>query len=187
VGRQLLPSVAVAICLLTSSVASADDLLNLELSGGAGVTAYNERVDSALAPPFLQLQLSYLPLEVGPLSMGPLFGVPLGFYRPRGQEEGPLSTVQIGLRAGWQVYGRPSVDFAWSATAAVDFVLSPLDDEEDPLDFVWGLELGGSVAYFLTAGLALTAGLRYAFFYGVDPAHVFSGQLGVLISYEVLR
>lgn len=186
-GRYLLPSFVVATCLLVSSVATAEQLLNVELSGGAGVSAYNVASDTALAPPFVQAQLSYLPLEVGPMSMGPVLGIPLGFYRPSDQDDGPLDSVQSGIRAGWQVYHRPSVDFAWNATAAFDFVLSPLDDQDDPLDFVWGLELGGSAAYFLTAGLAITAGLRYAFFYGVDPAHVFSGQLGVLISYEVIR
>jgi hypothetical protein len=183
VKRSLAAFGVAAAAMLACSTAAAEQLLNVELSGGAGVTAWNEATESALSPPFVQAQVSYLPLRVGPVSMGPVLGLPVGFYQSTGQ--GSWST-QVGLRAGWQVYGRPSVDFAWSAMAAADFVISPLDDERDPVDFVWGLEIGGSVVYFLTAGFGVTAGLRYAFFYGVDPVHAISGQLGLVISYEVV-
>lgn len=184
-GRHLVAAIlSFAIVSLASSTSRADPLINLELSGGAGVTAYNLASDSALAPPFVQLQISYLPLEVGPVDMGPVVGLPIGFYQPSEQDSW---NAQVGVRAGWQVWGRPSVDFAWSAMAAFDFVISPLDDPRDSVDFVWGLELGGSASYFFTAGLAVTAGLRYAMFYGVDSIHVFSGQVGLLISHEVLQ
>ncbi len=180
--RPFAAFVVTAAMLLWCRVASAEQVLNLELSGGVGVTAFNEATESALSPPFLQVQVAYLPLRVGPVSMGPALGIPLGFYQPEGQDSWQ---PQVGFRTGWQVFGRPSVDFAWMALAAVDFIIAPLDDESDPVDFVWGFEVGGSVAYFLTAGLAVTGGLRYAFFYGVDPIHTFSGQLGLMISYEV--
>ena len=181
VGRHVTTLVLSAACCLLSHSAQADQVLNLELSGGAGVTAYNLATDTALAPPFVQFQAAYLPVRTGPVNQGPTLGLPIGFFRPEGQD---TWETQVGVRLGWQIFGRPSVDFGWNAVAAFDLVMMP---SEEAAGFVWGFELGGSAAYFLTAGLALTAGIRYAFFYGIDPVHVFSGQIGVMISYEVVR
>lgn len=179
-GRHLSSLILVAACLLASHAAQANQVLNLELSGGAGVTAYNLETDRVLAPPFVQFQAAYLPLRTGPVNMGPALGLPIGFFRPEDQVSWE---AQVGIRLGWQVYGRPNVDFAWAALAAVDLVMTP---SEERAGFVWGFEIGGTAAYFLTAGFAITAGIRYAFFYGIDPVHAFSGQLGVMISYEAV-
>lgn len=179
-GRPLSSMILVVACLLAGQSARANQVLNLELSGGAGVTAYNTSTETALAPPFIQLQAAYLPLRTGPVNMGPALGLPIGFFKPEGQDSWE---AQVGIRLGWQVFGRPNVDFAWSALAAVDLVMTP---SEQRAGFVWGFELGGTASYFLTAGFAITAGIRYAFFYGVDPVHAFSGQVGFMISYEVV-
>ncbi len=182
VGRNLTSMILALACLTAGHGAWANQLLNLELTGGVGVTAYNLATDNTtLAPPFVQLQLSYLPVRTGPVNMGPIIGVPVGFFQAEGQDGWD---PQVAMRAGWQVYGRPNVDFAWSAAVGADFVFTP---EDEGADFVWGLELGGSVAYFILAGLAITGGIRYALFYGVDPVHVVSFQFGFMISHEVVR
>ncbi len=169
---------AAIACLLVGGVARADGgVLNVELAGGAGLSAYNSGSDSLLAPPFVQLHAAYLFLRTGPVRMGPALGVPVGFFRPGGDEAGEAWQPQVAVRPGWAVYGRPGIDFAWSVAAGPSFVVTPR--------FVWGLEVGGSVAYFLLAGLGITLGLDYGFFYGVDPVHVFTGRLGLLISWEV--
>jgi hypothetical protein len=170
--------VAVA-CILFPSAARADQqLLNVELAGGAGVSAYNSGAESLLAPPFVQLHAAYLFLRTGPVTMGPALGIPFGFYRSEEEEDDGSWLPQVAVRPGWAVYGRPSVDFAWSVAGGPSFVVSP--------PFVWGLEVGGSITYFLLAGFGLTAGFDYGFFYGVDPVHVFTGRLGLMISWEVV-
>jgi len=188
VGRHQLASVMVmAACLIAGRASQANQLLNLELSGGLGVSAYNLATDSALAPPFVQLQLSYLPIRTGPINMGPALGVPVGFFQRQGQD---AWDPQVAVRVGWEVWGRPNVDFAWSALAGADFVMTPPGREAEASDrtgFTWGLEVGGSASYFLTAGFAITGGARYAFFYGVDAVHVISFQVGLLISAEVVQ
>ena len=175
--RRYLPAVFLALaCVLPCRNAWADHILNLELSGGAGVVAYNISSDNALAPPFVQFQASFLPVQAGPLYMGPALGVPLGFYEPDDENGwGP----QVAIRAGWEVFHRPNVHFSWRALVGGDFLMNP--------EFAWGLEVGGSAQFYLTAGFALTGGLRYAFYYGVDGVHIISGQIGVMITYEVLR
>ncbi len=187
-GRQRLAFVVVLLAgLAAGRAARAEQLLNLKLSGGVGVSAYNVRTDSHLAPPFVQLQLSYLPLRTGPISMGPALGVPVGWFQREGQD---AWDPQVAVRVGWEVWGRPNVDFAWSALAGADFVMTPPGqnaEEGDRTGFTWGLEIGGSASYFVTAGFAITAGASYNFFYGVDAVHVISFQLGVLISAEVVQ
>ena len=174
-GRLVATSVALLLCLGTGSSARADrPLLNVEVSGGAGLSAYNSGSGSLLAPPHVQLQAAYLLVRAGPLIMGPSLALPVGFFSPERSDGG--TAVQLALRPGWTVYGRPTVDLGWSVSAGPSFVVTP--------DFVWGLELGGALDYFVTAGLALTVGLDYGFFYGVDPVHVFTGRLGLLISWE---
>ncbi len=167
---------ALAMTLALAGTARAEGrLLSVELSGGVGVSAYNTGSDSALAPPFIQAEAALLFIEAGPFWTGPALSIPLGFYEPEGED----LAAQLAIRPGWALYHRPSVDFAWSAVVGPSFVVTK--------PFVWGLEVEGSVAYFLLAGFALTAGLQYGFFYGVDPVHVISGRLGLLITWEVGR
>jgi len=174
-GAPLLAAALLASIVLVAARPSSaqSQILSAELSFGAGLSAYNTGSDELLAPPHVQLLGAYHFLRMGNIAMGPALAVPLGFYDD--SDEG--TRVQLALSPGWSVYGRPSVDWAWNAVATAAFVVT------DP--FVFGLEFAGSAAYFLTAGLALTAGLQYGFFYGVDPVHVFSGKLGVLIAFEV--
>ena len=75
----------------------------------------------------------------------------------------------------WAVYGR----------AGLPLVLSP--------DATWGLEVGGGAVFFPRAGLGLAAELVGDVFYGAGtrevatPAYpIVSGQLGVVVAYEVL-
>ena len=174
--RHLTAGLAAFAWLLAAPAARGEQLLNVELTGGAGLTAYNSGSESLLAPPHVTLSASYLLVRAGPVTMGPSLSLPLGFFRPDGDEDGPLS-AQLALRPGFEVFGRPSADIAWSVAAGPSLVVTP--------DFVWGLEVGGAFSYFLTAGIGLTAGLDYGFFYGVDPVHVFTFRLGVLVSWEV--
>jgi hypothetical protein len=175
--RRLSAALAAGLAIVVgASAARADDhLLNVELTGGAGVSAYNSGSDSVLAPPFVQLHAAYLLLETGPVAMGPALGVPLGFYQSEDEADEGSWVPQVAVRPGWAVYGRPSVDYAWSVVAGPSFVVTP--------PFVWGLEVGGSFTYFLTAGFGLVVGVDYGFFYGVDPAHIFSAKLGLMISW----
>jgi len=177
--RRLTAALAVGLkALMSASAARADDhLLNVELSGGAGVSAFNSGSDSVLAPPFVQLHAAYLLIETGPVSMGPALGVPFGFFRPDDESDDDAWQPQVAVRPGWAVYGRPSVDFAWSVVAGPSFVVTP--------PFVWGLEVGGAFTYFVTAGFGIVVGVDYGLFYGVDPVHVFTGRLGLMISWEV--
>lgn len=193
-------------------VAQAQDVINLDVRYGVGVSAYNRLNDSALAPHYAHLSASYLFLEAGPIQMGPALAYRLGFnnrdlqVRWEGEDLGehPTLDLQHSLRPAWVVYGRPNVHFAWSAWGGVAFAFGQPDvkgvEEEVLLDaeiseqfipqpesyFVWGLEVGGSASYFLTAGFALTLGAQYSFFYGIDPVHVISFDLGLTFSFEVL-
>jgi hypothetical protein len=154
----------------------AGSVWNVEAAAGRGLTAANLTTDQLWAPWYGQLQVGFLPLVVGPVAMGPVLGLTFGGFQ---EEESGQRRVQFGQHAGWQCYGRPTIDWAWSAVASLNIVDLPV--------LALGLELGGTAAYFLTAGIALTAGLRYSFHYGVDGVHVFAGQIGVLLSYEVIR
>ncbi len=193
-------------------VAQAQDVINLDVRYGVGVNAYNRLNSSSLAPHYAHLSASYLFLEVGPLQMGPALAYRMGFnhrdttasYNEIEVDDVPVLDMQHSLRPAWVVYGRPNVHFAWSAWGGVSFVFGQPDVGGEILDaltdegaderyvqepdsyFVWGLEVGGSASYFLTAGFALTLGAQYSFFYGIDPVHVISFDLGLLFSFEVM-
>jgi hypothetical protein len=202
VRRQLVALTFFLVSVVAAGSARAQDVINLGVRYGLGLSVYNRLADSALAPSYAHIDASYLFLEVGPLRMGPGLAYRLGFgtrdVRQRDQETGVNETVealdvQHSLMPAWVVYGRPNVHFSWSAYGGFSFVLSQpdvsgtVDDESGDTYFVWGLEVGGTASYFITAGFAVTLGAQYDFFYGIDPVHVISFDLGLLFSFEVMR
>ncbi len=190
-----------AILFLAGGAARAQDLINLDVRYGLGFSLYNRLNDSPLAPHYAHLEASYLFIEVGPIQMGPALAYRMGFNQREVQhrnDDGQLEDVgttdlQHGLRPGWAVYGRPNVHMSWSAYGGVALVVAQPDvsgqaadeAERDPY-FVWGLEAGGTASFFFTAGFAVTLGAQYTFFYGIDPVHVISLDLGLRFSFEVL-
>lgn len=205
VRRHLVAFTLFLVLLLAAGAAQAQDVLNLGVRYGLGLSMYNRLNDTALAPHYANLEASYLFLEVGPLRMGPGLTYRLGFNSrdveqldtgteaPDDMETVGALDLQHSLRPAWVVYGRPNVHFSWSAYGGFSFVFAQpdvtdvVDAEDGETYFVWGLEVGGTASYFLTAGFAVTLGAQYDFFYGIDPVHVFSFDLGLLFSFEVMR
>jgi hypothetical protein len=200
VRRHLVAFSTCVLLILVGGAAQAQDVINLDVRYGVGLSLHNRLNDSVVAPHYAHLEGSYLFLEVGPIQMGPGLAYRVGFgSRDVTAEDEEFHLVQVGttdlqheIRPAWVVQGRPNVHFSWTAWAGVDLVVTQPDVSQNGMDedhepyFIWGLEAGGSASYFLTAGFAITLGVQYAFFYGIDPVHVLAFDLGLRFSFEVL-
>jgi hypothetical protein len=120
------------------------------------------------------------------LGLGATFGNPLGLQhgvalRTSMAVEGVGQTVMTPSYLAYRRWGA----LAAYGRAGVPFVLTP--------DVTWGLEAGAGGAFYFLGGFALAAEIIGDLFYGAGTREVraaaypvLSGQLGLLVAYEVL-
>jgi hypothetical protein len=172
--------------------------LLVRLLGGSGLGFNNAYGRGLVLPPFVFLQGSFTFLNVGAIHMGPSLGAQSGL-------DFAHSGVQWTVQPGWMVHYRPTSALALNARLDVPFLftrgvtqpemVNPSSGQapvyapiHHTLDAGFGIEAGLGAAYYLTAGLALTAELSGGFYFG-DSFYTFPYVglgLGVLVDFEIL-
>lgn len=140
----------------------------------------------------LQTQLGYDAESVSATASYVDFGIAASFGRPDGIQKGVALHVSWALTGISQQVFTPSYQMLYRKGRVLGYGRfgTPLLLSPDPNV---GFELAGGVGFFVTAGIAISGELVGDLFYGAGTREVryavypiLSGQLGVLIDYEVL-
>ncbi|MBL8681201.1 MAG: hypothetical protein JNK05_18635 [Myxococcales bacterium] len=180
------------------------------LQGGPAFRLYDPFSAGAIGPGWIHAQGGFLFLNVGKLRMGPSLGGQLGLDLGH-------SGLQGTIQPGWSLMFRPSprwailgrVDFSMAFVRTSVFAndlcvynrpVNPIvpcaADNMMPARLAYGtttavamgFEAGGTFAFFLTGGVALTAELNTGVYFGDSgtSAPLIGLGLGALFDYELL-
>lgn len=168
---NLRAALVVATLVGIASGASAQPSLHGAVGVGTGYTPIKRLATFStreIAPVFSQIEVGGSLGPMGSISHAAHLAVTSGF------SEG----FSLRVMPSYLLYRRSSLKLAQFARLGLPLVLVP--------ETVYGLEVGGGLVWFLTAGLGLFGELDVDFYRGIENEMVVGGQLGGFVSYEVL-
>jgi hypothetical protein len=180
------------------------------LQGGAAFRLYDPFSAGALAPWWIHGQAGFLFLNAGKLRMGPTLGGQLGLDLGHSGLQGTIQpgwALMFRPSPRWAILGRVDFSVAFVKTNVFANDLCVYNRPTRPIEpcresnmvparlaygtgtaVALGFEAGGTFAYFLTGGFALTAEVNTGFYFGDSgtTAPLLGVGIGALFDYELL-